>query len=94
MASSLLKFSIRLSSARGPLSTATLLSTNNEAVVRTVSFAGLHTSQRLNVGSWKIPDRLAGIPDADDPNFFNMVEYYFHRACVIAEERLIKVCIL
>ena len=90
----LLKFSIRLSSTRGPMSTATLLSTNNEAVVRTVSFAGLHTSQRLNVGTWKIPERLAGIPDADNPNFFNMVEYYFHRACVIAEERLIKVRIL
>jgi glutamate dehydrogenase (NAD(P)+) len=86
----LLKFSIRLSSARGPMSTATLLSTNNEAVVRTVSFAGLHTSQRLNVGTWQIPERLQGIPDADNPNFFNMVEYYFHRACVIAEERLMK----
>ena len=87
---SLLKFGIRLS-ARGPMSTATLLSSNNEAVVRTVSIAGLHTGKQLNTGTWVVPDRLKGIPDADNPNFFNMVEYYFHQACVLAEERLMKV---
>ena len=38
---------------------------------------------------WKIPERLVDIPTADDPQFFNMVEYYFHKACVLAEERLI-----
>merc|ERR1712038_279694 len=50
----------------------------------------IHTSQAKSSGSWQIPERLAGIPQAEDPNFFNMVEYYYHRGCVLAEERLIK----
>merc|ERR1711936_454720 len=56
----------------------------------TVSIASLHTGKQLNTGTWVIPDRLLGIPDADNPNFFNMVEFYFHQACVLAEERLMK----
>ena len=86
----LLKFSIRLS-ARGPMSTATLLDSKIEAIVKAGSIAGLHTCQQLNSGTWKIPERLADIPDAENPSFFNMVEYYFHRACVVAEERLMEV---
>ena len=39
---------------------------------------------------WAIPERLAHIPDAEDPNFFNMVEYYYHKACVIAEDKLVS----
>ena len=85
----LLKFGIRLS-ARTPVST-TLLSSNAETAVKVVSVASLHTGNQLNTGTWKIPERLAHIPEADNPNFFNMVEYYFHQACVLAEERLMKV---
>ena len=85
----LLKISVRLSGARAPATA--LLGSQNEAVARTISVASLHTGKRLDQGTWKIPERLAGIPDAEDPNFFNMVEYYLHRGCVIAEERLMKV---
>jgi len=52
--------------------------------------ASLHTSSSVN-GSWKIPDRLSGTADAENPGFFEMVEYYFHKACVMAEDRLIDV---
>lgn len=86
----LLKFGVRLS-ARAPKSVTALLNPNAEAVGRTVSIASLHTGKQLNTGTWVIPDRLLGIPDADNPNFFNMVEFYFHQACVLAEERLMKV---
>ena len=86
----LLKFSIRLS-ARGPMSTAALLDSKKEATFKTSSVAGLHTSQQLDSARWKIPERLEGIPEAENPLFFNMVEYYFHRACVVAEERLMGV---
>lgn len=85
----LLKHGIRLS-ARVPMST-TLLNSNVETIVKTVSVANLHTGNQLSTGTWKVPERLLGIPDADNPNFFNMVEYYFHQACVLAEERLMKV---
>lgn len=37
---------------------------------------------------WQVPERLQGIPEAEDPNFFNMVEFYFHKACVLAEDNL------
>ena len=74
------------------MSAATLLTNSNETAIRTVSIANFHTSKQLNdVTTWQIPERLHNIPDADNPNFFNMVEYYFHQACVLAEERLMKV---
>merc|ERR1712212_308775 len=47
----------------------------------------LHTSSRRNGpgDTWEIPDRLKGIPDAEDPSFFNCVEYYFHKACIMGD---------
>merc|ERR1719336_3286589 len=41
-------------------------------------------------GTWAIPDRLKDIPTADNPEFFEMVEYYFHKACVVCEDKLIE----
>jgi len=38
----------------------------------------------------QIPERLNYIPDAEDPPFFEMVEYFFHRACQVAENKLIE----
>jgi glutamate dehydrogenase (NAD(P)+) len=35
-----------------------------------------------------MPERLRGIPEAENPSFFNMVEYFFHKACVTAEPKL------
>ena len=37
----------------------------------------------------QIPERLKEVPTAKDPRFFDMVEYFFHRGCQIAEDRLI-----
>ena len=53
-----------------------------------VAAAGLHTSQTAP-GTWQIPERLQHIPEAEDPNFFNMVEYYFHKACILSEDNLV-----
>jgi len=50
--------------------------------------AAFHTS-KLVKGSWQIPERLQNVPTAQDPGFFEMVEYFFHRACVLVEDRLI-----
>merc|ERR1712168_796788 len=49
---------------------------------------GLHTS-RAALGSLQIPDRLQHVVDAQDPGFFESVEYFFHKACVKAEDSLI-----
>merc|ERR1712240_604577 len=34
-------------------------------------------------------ERLVHIPEAEDPGFFEMVEYFFHKACIISEDALI-----
>ena len=39
----------------------------------------LHTSAPA-LGSLAMPDRLKHIPEAEDPGFFEMVEYYFHKS--------------
>jgi len=49
---------------------------------------GMHLT-RPAMGTLTIPDRLTHVPDAEDPGFFESVEYFFHKACVIAEDTLI-----
>lgn len=38
----------------------------------------------------KIPERLEYIPTAEDPSFFESVEYFFHRGCQIVEDTLVE----
>ncbi|XP_069168569.1 glutamate dehydrogenase, mitochondrial isoform X4 [Procambarus clarkii] len=38
----------------------------------------------------QIPERLLYIPDAEDPSFFEMVEYFFHRGCQVVEDQLVE----
>jgi len=75
--------------ARGLTPVSQFLATTSQTQSQKGCIAPIHTSQS-KPSSWQIPERLAGIPTAEDPNFFNMVEYYYHRGCVLAEERLIK----
>jgi len=49
---------------------------------------GLHVSRPAQ-GTLTIPERLQHVPEADAPGFFESVEYFFHKACVIAEDTLI-----
>jgi len=52
--------------------------------------AALHTSSPA-AGTLTMPDRLQHIPEAEDPGFFEMVEYFFHKACILSEDKLIDV---
>ncbi|XP_014098969.1 glutamate dehydrogenase, mitochondrial isoform X2 [Bactrocera oleae] len=45
--------------------------------------------QNRGYAEYQIPERLKDVPTAKDPRFFDMVEYFFHRGCQIAENRLI-----
>uniref|UniRef100_D3TQR2 glutamate dehydrogenase [NAD(P)(+)] n=2 Tax=Glossina TaxID=44049 RepID=D3TQR2_GLOMM len=47
------------------------------------------TMQSRGYADHQIPERLKHVPDAKDPRFFDMVEYFFHRGCQIAEESLV-----
>merc|ERR1712166_694206 len=63
-----------------------------EAMPRIGATASLHTSTPNHVYDerWAIPDRLTGVPHADNPSFFNMVEYYFLKACILGEPRFME----
>jgi len=55
----------------------------------TTHHQNLHTSRPAH-GTLTIPERLQHVPGAEDPGFFESVEYFFHKACVIAEDSLIE----
>lgn len=42
-----------------------------------------------NYADHQIPARLKDVPTASDPHFSDMVEYFFHRGCQIAEDKLV-----
>lgn len=51
-----------------------------------VAPASAVTTQKRWQGDYErhqIPQRLLYIPDAEDPSFFEMVEYFFHRGCQV-----------
>uniref|UniRef100_T1IXS4 glutamate dehydrogenase [NAD(P)(+)] n=1 Tax=Strigamia maritima TaxID=126957 RepID=T1IXS4_STRMM len=37
-----------------------------------------------------IPENVAYVEDAEDPNFFDMVEYFFHRGWQVLEDKLVE----
>ncbi|XP_037050671.1 glutamate dehydrogenase, mitochondrial isoform X1 [Bradysia coprophila] len=47
-------------------------------------------SQSRHYADHQIPERLRDVPTATDPKFFDMVEYFFHRGCQIAEDKLVE----
>lgn len=46
--------------------------------------------QQCTYADHVIPDRLKDMPTHPNPKFFDMVEYFFHRACVVVEDKLVE----
>lgn len=40
--------------------------------------------------SHEIPEHLTYVPDAADPSFFHMVEYFYHRGWQVVEDKLVE----
>lgn len=55
----------------------------SESVFRTASSSSVR-------GIHEMPDHLKDVPTAENPRFFDMVEYFFHRACQVAEDKLVE----
>lgn len=57
--------------------------------LKTGNYAVLFLQQRY-ASAHKIPKRLQGVATANNPPFFNMVEYFFHKARGFVQEKLIE----
>lgn len=60
--------------------------TNYDVLLRALPSA----LQSRGYADHQIPDRLKDIPTHPNPKFFDMVEYFFHRACMIVEDKLVE----
>merc|ERR1719219_2473933 len=58
--------------------------------VSRVASTGLLQQALPAAGTRTMPERLKDVPEKESPGFFEMVEYYFHKACLIAEDDLIE----
>lgn len=47
------------------------------------------SQQQRGFAEHQIPERLKMVPTDKDPKFFDMVEYFFHRACQVVEGSLV-----
>lgn len=47
-------------------------------------------SQNRGYADHQIPQRLQHVPTAANPKFFDMVEYFFHRAVQTVEDKLVE----
>ncbi|XP_050304067.1 glutamate dehydrogenase, mitochondrial isoform X2 [Anthonomus grandis grandis] len=52
--------------------------------------AATNVQQGRNYAEHVIPDRLKDMPENPNPRFFDMVEYFFHKACVLVEDKLVE----
>lgn len=58
--------------------------------VAAVKTAPVAVAQNRTYADHQIPDRLKDVPTSPNPRFFDMVEYFFHRACQICEDKLVE----
>jgi len=52
--------------------------------------ASLQVQDHQSYSSYEIPEKFKDMPTAENPRFFDMVEYFFHRACQVAEDQLVE----
>jgi glutamate dehydrogenase (NAD(P)+) len=64
-------------------------SSSGSTLLKASPAAAQQQSARL-MSDYKIPDHLAGIEEAEDPLFFEMVEYFYHKSCKILQDKLVE----
>ncbi|XP_014212995.1 glutamate dehydrogenase, mitochondrial isoform X2 [Copidosoma floridanum] len=75
--------------ARGLARTSATLKQQNQEVAQAAAVA-LQCLQSRGYADHQIPEKLQEVPTSANPRFFDMVEYFFHRACQIVEDKLVE----
>lgn len=57
---------------------------------RLVATASRHLSTTSCMQQHQIPEHLQYVPDSEDPSFFHMVEYFYHRGWQVVEDKLVE----
>ncbi|KAF7268815.1 hypothetical protein GWI33_018162 [Rhynchophorus ferrugineus] len=60
------------------------------SILKVLPAATNNITQGRTYAEHVIPDRLQDMPDNPNPRFFDMVEYFFHKACVLVEDKLVE----
>lgn len=65
-------------------------SCSNLELLKALPSSAVQKHQHRSYADHKIPDRLKDVPNHPNPRFFDMVEYFFHRACMLVEDKLVE----
>lgn len=49
-----------------------------------------HISTTIPVLQHKVPEHLEYVPNSEDPSFFHMVEYFYHKGWQVVEDKLVE----
>lgn len=52
--------------------------------------AARHLSTTSHLLQHKIPEHLEYVPSSEDPSFFHMVEYFYHKGWQVVEDKLVE----
>jgi len=54
------------------------------------SFQSRQLTTSVALQQHKIPDHLEYVPTSEDPSFFHMVEYFYHKGWQVVEDKLVE----
>ena len=57
---------------------------------RAIRLASRHFSTTNQLQQHQIPEHLEYVPSSEDPSFFHMVEYFYHRGWQVVEDKLVE----
>ena len=57
---------------------------------KNLPFTKSQVPSKYQLSKYELPKHLQGIKSAEDPLFFNMVEYFYHKSCQIVQNKLVE----
>lgn len=56
----------------------------------TIQISARHISTTHQLRQHQVPEHLEYVPTSEDPSFFHMVEYFYHRGWQVVEDKLVE----